>query len=104
MLIPISKVDENMKRAQVRDSITTQKFFFRTNIDYDEGKSTCEPVVREMTLDQIMNGDGENFKGLIPIVAEYLRDNEASAFTCYRHKYSVIELRHFSLQTNNHAG
>ena len=86
MLIPISKVDENMKRSQVRDAITTQKFFFRTNIDTscDEGKSTSEPVVREMTLDQIMNGDGENFKGLIPIVTEYLRDNEASAFTCYR--------------------
>jgi len=83
MLIPISKVDENMKRSQVRDAITTQKFFFRTNIDTscDEGKSTSEPVVREMTLDQIMNGDGENFKGLIPIVTEYLRDNEVDAAT-----------------------
>ena len=57
MLIPISKVDENMKRSQVRDAITTQKFFFRTNIDTscDEGKSTSEPVVREMTLDQGRN-------------------------------------------------
>ena len=69
-----------MKRSQVRDAINTQKFFFRTNIDTtcDEGKSTSEPVVREMTLDQIMNGDGDNFKGLIPILTEYLRDNEVS--------------------------
>ena len=46
-----------MKRSQVRDAITTQKFFFRTNIETscDEGKSTSEPVVREMTLDQGRN-------------------------------------------------
>ena len=85
MLIPISKVDENMKRSQARDAITTQKFFFRTNIDTscDESKGTSEPVIREMTLDQIMNGDGENFKGLIPILTEYLRDNEASTAIYY---------------------
>lgn len=32
ILIPISKVDENMKRAQSRDAILNQKFYFRRNI------------------------------------------------------------------------
>ena len=29
LYIPISKVDENMRRAHVRDAVTSQKFFFR---------------------------------------------------------------------------
>jgi glutamate--cysteine ligase catalytic subunit len=29
LYIPISKVDENMRRAHVRDALTSQKFFFR---------------------------------------------------------------------------
>ena len=104
MLIPISKVDENMKRSQARDAITTQKFFFRTNIDTscDESKGTSEPVIREMTLDQIMNGDGENFKGLIPILTEYLRDNEASARICIQ-QYINSGVSLF-LRPNNRAG
>jgi glutamate--cysteine ligase catalytic subunit len=30
--IPISKVDENMKRAHIRNAVLTQKFFFRKHI------------------------------------------------------------------------
>lgn len=32
LLIPISKVDENMKRAHKMDAVKEQKFYFRTNI------------------------------------------------------------------------
>ena len=32
ILIPISKVDENMKRSQKRDAIINERFYFRTNI------------------------------------------------------------------------
>lgn len=32
ILVPISKVDENMKRAQKRDAILNEKFYFRRNI------------------------------------------------------------------------
>ena len=32
LLVPISKVDENMKRSQKMDAILNQKFYFRTNI------------------------------------------------------------------------
>ena len=48
LLIPISKVDENMKRAQKMDAILKEKFFFRVNIT-----DTCtndaqdqEPVIK----------------------------------------------------------
>ena len=32
LLMPISKVDENMKRAQKRDAVRTQKFWWRKDI------------------------------------------------------------------------
>jgi hypothetical protein len=56
-----------MRRAQTRDSVLEKKFFFRTNIN-----STCEtshePIVEELTVAQILNGDAEkNFPGLLPI-------------------------------------
>merc|ERR1712110_1373024 len=37
LLVPISKIDENMKRAQKMDAIVKEKFFFRTNIT-----ATCD--------------------------------------------------------------
>jgi glutamate--cysteine ligase catalytic subunit len=33
LYVPLSKVDENMKRAHARDAVHTQKFAFRTSID-----------------------------------------------------------------------
>ncbi|KAK2464300.1 hypothetical protein APHAL10511_003757 [Amanita phalloides] len=107
--IPISKVDENMQRAQVRDASGSQKFFFRKNV-YALGSSTasssgsvspidevprkkerklrnCFPPIpmpengvlerveqeyEEMTLQEIMNGKGEDFPGLIGLVYAYI--------------------------------
>jgi len=84
LLIPISKVDENMKRAQKMDAILKEKFFFRVNIT-----DTCandaqdqEPVIKEMTIDQIINGAPEfNFPGLLPLVQDYLRNIEVDTDT-----------------------
>ena len=45
MLVPISKVDENMKRAHQRDAIKSQKFYFRTNIDVTCKDTNTEPIV-----------------------------------------------------------
>eukprot|EP00601_Ochromonadales_sp_CCMP2298_P025617 CAMPEP_0173290756 /NCGR_PEP_ID=MMETSP1143-20121109/11746_1 /TAXON_ID=483371 /ORGANISM="non described non described, Strain CCMP2298" /LENGTH=1044 /DNA_ID=CAMNT_0014229861 /DNA_START=142 /DNA_END=3271 /DNA_ORIENTATION=- len=42
--IPLSKVDENMRRAHVADAVNTQKFFFRRHIAPPEDHST---VIRE---------------------------------------------------------
>lgn len=70
-LMPLSKVDENMQRAQKMNSYVDEKFYFRKNIDENESSSNCQ--LTEMTLDEIMNGSSE-FKGLIPIIEDYVRE------------------------------
>jgi len=95
-LIPISRVDENMRRAQERNAVEGQKFYFRTNVD-DENCMNEAPEVEEMTLSQIVNGDEKmNFPGLLSMVKkrlkltligkmsqveDFLRDQELSAST-----------------------
>ena len=32
LIMPISKIDENMERAHIRDGLLTQKFWFKSNI------------------------------------------------------------------------
>ena len=44
--MPMSKVDENMERAQKRDAVKAEKFWFRT----------AEGVCEEMTMDELING------------------------------------------------
>lgn len=67
-LMPLSKVDENMQRAQTMNSCLNAKFFFRKNIEQPE-PADCELV--EMTLDEIMNGS-DRFPGLISVVENYV--------------------------------
>jgi len=65
-LIPISKVGENMKRAQKRDAVLHEKLYFRSKLATSdtppEGKKcTMEPKnplsdVVEMTVNEIVNG------------------------------------------------
>ena len=61
-LVPISKVDENMKRAQKRGACLNEKFHFKTSED---------GLDAELSLDEIMNGGG-GFLGLIPVIKDYL--------------------------------
>ncbi|KAF8813858.1 glutamate-cysteine ligase catalytic subunit [Phlegmacium glaucopus] len=113
--IPISKVDENMGRAQERDASASRKFYFRKAVfsTVQSGRSSATsssgdstpsvgspkkkdkkmrncfpppplpehgvlyplPVDEEydqFTMDEIMNGKGENFPGLLPLVDAYL--------------------------------
>ena len=44
--IPLDKVDENFKRAHMKNAILEQKFFFRINV-FDDN----EPIIKELTLD-----------------------------------------------------
>lgn len=96
LLIPISMVDENMKRAQKRDAILNQKFYFRSNINTatdgskpivnEQGRKVCflsaEPVVEEFTMDEIFNGCPEKkFPGLLAFVREYMRSLEIDTDT-----------------------
>lgn len=56
ILVPISKVDDNMKRAQKMDAILNEKFYFRTNItatcnsDTDEKKPIIEGEVNRSLI------------------------------------------------------
>jgi glutamate--cysteine ligase catalytic subunit len=81
--IPITKAEENMKRAQKRDAVNTQTFYFRKVITKvgecnsipEKLKFTSEgddpDAFVPMTANKIMNGDDE-FPGLIPLVKQYL--------------------------------
>ncbi|XP_043287771.1 glutamate--cysteine ligase catalytic subunit [Venturia canescens] len=81
LLIPISKVDENMARAQKRDAVKNEKFTFRRDIT----SSTCDPDNRdeftEYTVDEIINGKEGVFPGLVPLVNSYLASMNGDADT-----------------------
>ena len=86
MLIPISKVDENMQRAQKRDACITEKFFFRKNIFGPETEDAaakadeCELV--EMSVNEIVNGSDKNhFPGLVQLIRDYLSHMEIDVDT-----------------------
>lgn len=69
MIIPISKVDENMKRAQKRNAVIDEKFYFRRNINSNDRKEEIE--VDEMSINEIVNGS-DRFPGFISLIKEYL--------------------------------
>ncbi|KAI8455732.1 glutamate-cysteine ligase catalytic subunit [Phakopsora pachyrhizi] len=89
--IPISKVDDNMARAQRRDSCRSSTFWFRkqilsrpiedkaneyyiNNCDICEKSNGFEIEYEEMTIDKIINGDASsNFPGLMVLVKAYVR-------------------------------
>lgn len=76
LLMPISKIDENMKRAQERDAVLTQKFWWRKDI-FTACCDTEEPELTEMSVDEILNGiPGTDYKGLIALVRDYLRGQD----------------------------
>jgi len=114
--IPISKVDENMARAQKRDAVREGKFFFRKNVlppgyispamSTPSSSGSCSPVewqggippkerklrncfprvppppmlldtpvkdeYEEMSIEEIFNGKGATFPGLLGLVEAYL--------------------------------
>ncbi|XP_065566691.1 glutamate--cysteine ligase catalytic subunit-like isoform X2 [Artemia franciscana] len=74
-LMPISKVDDNMQRAQKRDAVKNEKFFFRK--DPLTANSSCE----EMTVNEIVNGKEGFFPGLIPLILNFLNSVEVDADT-----------------------
>lgn len=82
LYIPLSKVDINMKRSQVRDAVLTQKFWFRANINPSTQSMNIpdSQAIVEMTVDEIINGkpDAFGYEGLIPIVNKYLHNSVIS--------------------------
>ncbi|XP_058518078.1 glutamate--cysteine ligase catalytic subunit isoform X3 [Ochotona princeps] len=93
-LIPLSKVDENMKVAQKRDAVLKELFYFRKDICKAGGsavvdgcgkaQSGTELAAEEYTLmsiDTIINGKEGVFPGLIPILNSYLENMEVDVDT-----------------------
>ena len=118
LYIPLSRVDENMRRAQEVDGVVRNHFFFRKNLapidkpnddqppslpvspdsepnmkksrsahflngsgSGDSGDSRAqgglgvdedEDAFEEMTMNEIMNGKGTHYPGLLPLVYAYL--------------------------------
>ncbi|XP_026473928.1 glutamate--cysteine ligase-like [Ctenocephalides felis] len=97
-IIPISKVDENMQKAQRRNACREQTFWFRRDITAKNSESrqtcallsesaqkveACDSVDREyelMSIDQIINGKG-SFPGLVPLINSYLSSMDVDADT-----------------------
>lgn len=120
LYVPISKVDENMQRAQKRDAVHSQRFYFRKDVfplssrvssvvsspgsvspmdgtpnglnghapSKEKKLRNCYPKFPdpddhinfgpvdeeyvEMSIDEIMNGKGADFPGLLSLVYAYL--------------------------------
>ncbi|XP_006893191.1 PREDICTED: glutamate--cysteine ligase catalytic subunit isoform X2 [Elephantulus edwardii] len=92
-LIPLSKVDENMKEAQKRDAVLQGKFYFKKDICKGGnavvdgcGKAQNSPELPQeeytlMNIDTIINGKEGVFPGLIPILNSYLENMEVDVDT-----------------------
>lgn len=91
-VIPISKVDENMKTAHNKDAVLNDKFYFRKEIFTDCtpeeftkcmpeccSESKCQTKTEDqcqlMTIDEIINGSAD-FPGMIPLINQYLNSME----------------------------
>jgi len=96
LLMPISKVDENMKRAQKRDAVRTQKFWWRKDI-FTVCSETKEPEITEMSIDEILNGiPGTDYQGLIALVRDFLRgqdDVEADTMCTLSNYWQLLSQR-----------
>ncbi|XP_061410150.1 glutamate--cysteine ligase catalytic subunit [Lethenteron reissneri] len=92
-LIPLSKVDENMKKAQKRDAVRQEMFYFRKDIGAvcNPALDSCPPCANGtdsqdesyilMSVDTIINGKEGVFPGLIPIINSYLENMEVDVET-----------------------
>lgn len=89
-LVPISKVDDNMQRAQKRDACRTEQFWFRKFITKKgaDGTNDADTIPTQadsdqyelMTIDQIFNGKG-TFPGLVPLIHSYLASMDVDTDT-----------------------
>ncbi|XP_050673490.1 glutamate--cysteine ligase catalytic subunit [Leptidea sinapis] len=75
-VMPISKVDENMQRAQKRGACTQERFWWRRDV-----RSLDADHYAEMSLDEIVNGKDGVFPGLIPLIETYLSGMDVDADT-----------------------
>ncbi|KAM9315998.1 glutamate--cysteine ligase catalytic subunit isoform 2-T2 [Gastrophryne carolinensis] len=92
-LIPLSKVDENMKVAQKRDAVRQGMFYFKKDICKAgiaavdgcytalNGTESEPEEYTLMSIDTIINGKEGVFPGLLPILNSYLENMEVDVDT-----------------------
>ncbi|KAL0281438.1 UNVERIFIED_CONTAM: hypothetical protein PYX00_002425 [Menopon gallinae] len=88
-IIPISKVDENMQKAQKRNALREELFWFRkdilTCVSPPEAASCCKQKAGQiyvpMSINHIINGKEGEFPGLIPLINSYLSGMDVDADT-----------------------
>lgn len=127
LLIPISKVDENMVEAQKRGAIRRSRFWFRKDIITQVSPPEAEKCVHAtgcksvnkccnaengpaaaasnnvdescilMTIDEIINGS-EEFPGLVPLLTQYLQTIDVDA------NIHCIIMRYLNLIAGRAAG
>lgn len=102
-LIPISKVDENMQKAQKRDACRAEKFWFRkfssknlcgkantaVNGKCSESVEQCKDNFELLTINEIINGKADGFEGgfvlfLISIYRMFWNAILSVSFTVWR--------------------
>jgi len=76
ILIPLSKVDENMQRAHTVDAVSSEKFWFSPEV-LPSRKARDNAV--EMTIKEIISGRNSNFPGLVPLCYAYLEHIQCDA-------------------------
>ncbi|XP_022246026.1 glutamate--cysteine ligase-like isoform X2 [Limulus polyphemus] len=69
LLIPISKVLENVERAQKRDAVRNEKFWMKSNFQDDD--SGWE----ELTVNEVINGKDSDHVGLVSVIRQYISEN-----------------------------
>ncbi|XP_013193131.1 glutamate--cysteine ligase isoform X1 [Amyelois transitella] len=77
-VMPISKVDENMQRAQRRGACVSSRFWWRRDV---QPRAAGPDHYAEMTIDEIVNGKDGIFPGLIPLIESYLSGMDVDADT-----------------------
>lgn len=103
-LIPLSKVDENLSKAQKRDAVLNEKFWFRTDLTTCESPPEAAAYMAEccnpcnytlMTVNEIINGKGNEFPGLVPLIQNFLANMDIDVDTqCTIQQYlKLIQLR-----------
>ncbi|XP_057331273.1 glutamate--cysteine ligase-like isoform X2 [Microplitis mediator] len=71
-LIPLSKVEENMMRAQKRDAVNKEKLWFRKDIMSHATDQPIDQEYGEFSLNEIINGKQGHFIGIIPLINSYI--------------------------------
>lgn len=90
LLVPLSKVDDNMQRAHKNFAAANETFWFRKHIIPDSeccGSNGAEPF-EEMSMNEIINGKACYFPGLVPLCYKYLEHIQCDATSFARiHQY-----------------